>query len=159
MDHVNHHTQDVCGWQHSVANEINRPTAPRLIFIWCEPAARQRTTTARRPARDPTMTATHILIHICIHIYISICQYAFKPKRFAPRLKIRSTKKKHPSSQYSSACWCACGMCVQWSCVDACTRIEQMMHVSAQKLNCRLMQCRPNVAKQMRSDCKVPWTF
>jgi hypothetical protein len=71
----NDHTQDVRSWQHSVANEINRPTAPRLIFLWCEPAARQRTTTPRRPARDPTMTATHILIHICIHIsiYMSIC--------------------------------------------------------------------------------------
>ena len=31
-----------------------------------------------------------------------------------------------------------------------------MVHVSAQKLSCRPMQCRPIVAKQMRSDCKVP---
>ena len=35
----NDHTQDVRSWQHSVATEINRPTAPRLIFLWCEPAA------------------------------------------------------------------------------------------------------------------------
>ena len=31
-----------------------------------------------------------------------------------------------------------------------------MVHLSAQKLSCIPMQCRPIVAKQMTSDCKVP---
>ena len=37
----NDHTQDVRSWQHSFANEINRPTGPRLIFLW-PPASEQQ---------------------------------------------------------------------------------------------------------------------